>query len=307
MTLGDIYRKSVEVGIASDWRGQDRIDGILATARSESSGPGFDRDRLFNPYGDTRIAFGDPDTPVEAILVGIEIWPKEVLLAGLMRTMGKPVDLCISHHTSCVNRGMFNFSDILLTHKCCLAEVGVPREQYDPAVDKWLSELGSDWKLDTVNTARNLDLPLLVVHTPCDLLHVKRTRDLFARMRGSPLREIVEVLNGTEEFQQNPHREVVVHGDPEAKPGKVYNPVGAGWRPLVPLFELACQAGINTALLVEVPEEHLTVAAEYGVNVLGVPANPNCNYGINILLDELEQCAPLTIYEAENFVRVRRV
>lgn len=307
MTLREIYEKAVEVGKAHDWRGKACIDQILAKARAEASKPGFDSDRLFNPYGDTRIVFGDLDTPIRSILVGIEIWPKEVLLAGLMRSAGKPVDLCISHHTTCVNRGFFCFDDILLTHKYSLEEVGVPRDKYDPLVDQWIADPGSEWKLDTINAARNLDIPLLVIHTPCDLIHVTRTRDIFDRMRDRPLAEIAEELNSTEEFARHPYLAVVVHGDADARPGAVYNPVGAGWQPKVEIFELACRAGIDTALLVAPQPEHLEMAADHGVNVVHLPSDPNCTYGINVMLDEFERYGPLTIYEAENFVRVRRV
>ena len=308
MTLQEIYEKAIEVGLANDWRGKACIDGILERARNESSNPGFDPERLHNPYGDTRIVVGDPDTPVSHVLVGIDVWPSEVLLAGVMRNAGKPVDLCFSHHTTCVNRGMFNFADILLTHKYSLQEVGVPKEKYDPPVDKWIADPGNVWKLDTINTARNLDIPLIVIHTPCDLIHVRRTRDLFRDMVDRPLAEIAGALNATEEFRLNPYEEVVIHGDVEAKPGKVYNSVGAGWRPKVELFALACEAGIDTAVLVGGNlQEYLEVAAAHGVNIFQMPPNPNCIYGVNTLLDELERVEPLTIYEAENFTRVRRL
>ena len=307
MTLQEIYEKAVEVGKANDWRGEDCIEQVLAMARAEASESGFDPDRLFNPYGDTRIIFGDPDTPVESILVGIEIWPKEVLLAGAMRNAGKREDLCISHHTTCVNRGFFCFDDILLTHKYSLAEAGVPRDKYDPLVDQWISNPGREWKLDTINAAKNLDIPLLVIHTPCDLIHVKRTREVFGSMKDRSLAEIATELNDIEEFARHPYLDVVVHGDADAKPGTVYNPIGAGWQPKLEVFELACEAGIDTALLVAPQPEHFAMAADHGVNVVHIPSDPNCTYGINVMLDELERCGVLTIYEAENFVRVRRV
>ncbi len=107
MKLREIYELAIKVGIESDWRGRECIDSIFEKARQESDEPGFDKDRLFNPYGDTRIVYGDSDTEIRSILVGIKIWPAEVLLTGQLRQMGKEVDLCLLHHTSCINRGLY--------------------------------------------------------------------------------------------------------------------------------------------------------------------------------------------------------
>ena len=307
MTLGQLYEKAVQVGMANDWRGQACLDAIFAKAREDSSQPGFDEERLVNPYGDTRIAFGDRDKEVRSALVGINITPSEVVLAGVMRQMGKEVDLCLSHHVTCVNRGMYFFDDILVTHKYALAEVGVAEEEYEEAVDQWMSEVGYHWKMDTINAAKNLDIALMTIHTPCDLLHVKQTRDTFARMQDAELGQIAAELNRVEETRQTPFEEVTVHGDDSAKPGKVYNPTGAGWRPLIGLFELACQAGIDTAVLVSCDESYLDMAEKHGVNIVELPHNSNDNHGINRMLDEIEKTGPLTVYEAGDFKRVKRI
>ena len=127
LTIRDIYRKAVEIAISVDWRGPECLDAIFAKAREESSRPDFDADRLWNPYGDSRIAWGDPDTEVRSVIVGIEIHPVHLTMAAAMRQAGQPIDLVLSHHMSCINRGLYYFDDILVTHKLNLAEVGVPR------------------------------------------------------------------------------------------------------------------------------------------------------------------------------------
>lgn len=307
MTIREIYEKAIAVGREADWRGEECIEGILSRAREDSDKPDFDSDRLFNPYGDCRIASGNPDTEVNSVLVGINITSVELTLAGLLRTQGKPLDLVISHHTSCVNRGLFHYEDILLFHKYHLKEVGVPIETYDRLVDDWSAELKYTWRLDTLNTARILDMPLIVIHTPCDLLHIRHTREVFRRMSDRPLGKIAEEINGLEEIKRNPYAKVVVHGDSGALPGRVYNPGGGGWRPLIGIFEAACNTGIDTALLVSPTEEYFAAARQYGVNVVQIPHDPNDIYGINLMLDELERIHPLTIYDAESFMRVRRV
>ena len=68
MRLGDIYDACVSAGMAADPRGQAEIDRVLADARKEydkldeDDEPFFDTEKLTNPYADTRICAGDPDT-----------------------------------------------------------------------------------------------------------------------------------------------------------------------------------------------------------------------------------------------------
>ena len=304
MTIRDIYMRAIETGMRIDWRGRAAIDEILGKAKADAGKPGFDRDRLFNPYGDTRIAVGDEDTEVTAILVGIEIHPVHVLQIAAMRQMGTRVDLALSHHVSCINRGLYYFDDILDIHKCSLGEVGVPAAQYEPAIAAWKGEVPYGWRMDLINMARTLGVPLMNIHTPCDLFHVKNIRDTFTQMEDATLGEIAAHLTeATEEVRRTPYEQYFVRGDESARPGTVYNSIGAGWRVPVTMFKLACDAGIDTAVFVNPGAEHLELAAEYGVNILDVPHNSNDNHGINRMLDELQEMGPLTIYDANDFVR----
>ena len=119
--------------------------------------------------------------------------------------------------------------------------------------------------------------------------------------------DIADELNKVEEIQQHPFDKVIIHGANMAKPGKVYNPAGAGWRPVIELFELACKAGIDTAVLISPTEEYIIMANRYGVNIIELPHDSNDNYEINLMLDELEKTdGSITIYEAHNFKRVTK-
>lgn len=307
MKLYELYRKAIEIGMRIDWRPKGAIDSILRQAKADSDTEGFDRDRLFNPYGDTRIAFGDGEAEVKAVLVGIEIHPHHLLQAAVMRQGGARVDLALSHHMSCINRGLYHFDDILDFHNYSLAEAGVPRELYEPLVAKWKKDISYEWKMDTVNMARGLNVPLMNIHTPCDLFHVTHIRRTMEQMKDATVGQIAEHLSRTiEEVRRTPYERYSVRGDASAKPGKVYVPIGAGWAPPPELFRLACEAGINTAVLVTPKPEHLQLAAKHNVAILDVPHNSNDNFGINMLLDALQEDGELTIHDAHNFTRVRR-
>jgi hypothetical protein len=307
VTIRDIYRKAVEIGMGIDWRGQECLDAIFSKAKEDADKPGFDEDRLWNPYGDSRIACGDPDTEVRSVLVGIEIHPEHLLMASHMRQAGKPVDLCLSHHMSCVNRGLYYFDDILVAHRRSLVEIGVPAGVYDPVIDAWCGEVKYEWKRNPTSVARHLDLPLMNIHMPCDLFHVKRLRDMLAGMSGATLGEVVDVFNDNEEIRRTPYEEACVHGDASASLGKVYVQTGAGWSAPPHVFALACKTGIDTACYVWPNDEILAVAKQYNVNVIEVPHNSNDNFGINSLLDALiRELGPLTVYDTHEFLRVER-
>lgn len=307
MDMRDIYMKAVEVGTEIDWRGPQAVEETLAKARQDSSEPGFDRDRLFNPYGDTRMAAGDPETEVTAMLVGIEIHPFHLVQIAAMRQMGTRIDMALSHHMSCINRGLYYFDDILAIHRCNLTEVGVPAREAEEAVACWQAQIPYGWHMDTVNTARNLGILLMNIHTPCDLFHVRNIRETLARMADATLGGIAaELTETTDEVRLTPYEQYDVIGDPHARPGKVYSPIGAGWTAPLDHLKLACEAGINTAVFVNPGQAHRDMAERYGVNILTVPHNSNDRYGINRMLDQLQTMGPLTIYDAHDFIRFER-
>jgi len=74
--------------IENDLRGRDEIQKLLAEESDrfekldEKEREYFDRDRLFNPFSDTRILYGDAELEVEKAIIGIDMEVSEVLLGG---------------------------------------------------------------------------------------------------------------------------------------------------------------------------------------------------------------------------------
>ncbi len=87
MKLQDIYETAYNEGIAADPRGREGVERVLERARKafadlpENKQWEFDQETLVNPYADTRILVGDPDTEISTMLVGIDLevgrscWP----------------------------------------------------------------------------------------------------------------------------------------------------------------------------------------------------------------------------------------
>src|SRR3989338_1036420 len=104
MKLTDIYRNSVKMGISKDPRDGREIRQEFNKAKSEYrklKGPdkrAFDTERFTNPYADTRILYGDPQTEIKSIMVGIDMESPEILTADRLNDRGMSVDLVMAHH-----------------------------------------------------------------------------------------------------------------------------------------------------------------------------------------------------------------
>ena len=94
MKLIDVYRLAIQTGIEHDLRPKEMIDRILEKEKArydslnEEERSYFDMERLWNPYGDTRLSYGDGDLDVKRLMWGIDIETGEVLLADRLREKG---------------------------------------------------------------------------------------------------------------------------------------------------------------------------------------------------------------------------
>src|SRR5665647_1494288 len=104
MKLQEMYESAVRAGRRADPRGEKGIARILEEARKahDDLPPErrweFDTESLTNPFADTRILVGDPDTEVRRLLVGIDIMVGEILLADRLRQNGAGIDAVLAHH-----------------------------------------------------------------------------------------------------------------------------------------------------------------------------------------------------------------
>ena len=86
--LDEIYKIAVQAGRDADPRGAERLEKELAAAKKEydelkeKDREFFDLERLTNPYADTRILNGAPETDVRAVLVGIDMEVGETRARG---------------------------------------------------------------------------------------------------------------------------------------------------------------------------------------------------------------------------------
>ncbi|MGD9347597.1 MAG: NGG1p interacting factor NIF3, partial [Candidatus Aminicenantes bacterium] len=103
MKLEKLYKKVVETGINNDLRGKNEVKKRLKEEKKrfdkleKDDLEFYDKDRLFNPYPDTRILNGDKSLEIGKVIVGIDMQVGEILLTHLLNKDKKEkIDLLIS-------------------------------------------------------------------------------------------------------------------------------------------------------------------------------------------------------------------
>ncbi|MBI3946988.1 MAG: hypothetical protein HY321_13775 [Armatimonadetes bacterium] len=316
MTIRDLYQFAIEQGMERDPRGPEELRRQMREAREEYEGldgkerAGFDAERFTNPFGDTRLVYGDPETPVRRLVCGIDITVGEVLLADALRHHGRPVDLVLGHHTSGIAGALGSRRDTIWPQVRMLTDFGVPAHKAEKLIRK-----GAEGQQRSVNAPVNqvaeaLGLPLMTIHSPADAFlrqegaralreeGLRTVGDLVAYCDSLPeVRWLIERGKGTE----------VAVGDRRDPLGKVYFCFYGGWNPTPEVFEAICEAGCGTLWVVATSEPLNEVARKRRVSVVVIPHYPADNFGLNRLFDAaMERFGDFDIVPTSNYVRIRR-
>ncbi|MCK7476531.1 MAG: hypothetical protein M0C28_02345 [Candidatus Moduliflexus flocculans] len=211
MKLEQLYRKAVAAGIANDPRGPEEVRRVLDERAGEirksskdDERDGWEEDRLFNPYADTRLLAGDPATEVRKALVGIDMDVAEVLLAHtLNRDRAAGIDLVLAHHPQGV--ALAQLSDVMRLQSDMLAAHGVNIAVAEQLLDKRIDEVGRRVLPGNhnraVDAARLLGLPMMCVHTPADNCVNTYLAALFEREKPSRLKDLIALLKTIPEYR----------------------------------------------------------------------------------------------------------
>ena len=170
MKLREIYETAVRMGIEADPRGKAGVDEFLARTRKrydalpEHLKALADPDELTNPFNDTRIYVGDPDTEVTTLIGGIDMNTGEVLLADRLREKGVPVDAIYTHHPE--GWGLTKLDSVMEVQADIWAGLGVPIQAGEKLIMERMDEvrrrlmpLNYD---QAVDAARLLGVPVLL-------------------------------------------------------------------------------------------------------------------------------------------------
>ena len=318
MTIKNIYDLAIKMGIESDLRGKDFVLKQLKKTKekyqklSKEKKEEFDKEKLVNPYSDTRILFGNPDKKIKRIMVGIDISPAELMIAQyLSNHSGKKIDLVISHHPLGV--ALADLSDVMHLQAEILSKYGVPINIAESVTRPRISEVARGVAPinhnQAVDSAKLLNLSLMCVHTPADNLAAGFLSRKLGKSDLETLGEIIKFLKDIPEYKEATKLKAgpkIFVGNPESRTGKiVLTEITGGTSGAKEIYQHMAHAGICTIIGMHMKEEHRQEAEKAHVGVVIAGHMSSDSIGINLFLDELEKRG-IEIVPCSGLIRVKR-
>ena len=317
MKLERIYRKSVEIGIANDLRGKNEINKILKEEKDKfkkiekEEAEYFDKERLSNPFSDTRILNGDLDTEIKKIIVGIDMQVGELLLTYLLnKDTDQKIDLVLSHHPE--GLALAQLYEVMKLQADLLANYGITISVAEQLMEKRISEIERRLMpvnhTRTVDVARVLGIPMMCIHTPADNCVTSYLKKTFDKENPFRLRNLLQILKNIPEYNKSAKLQVppkIVNGTENSKCGKIYVDMTGGTEGSKEIFEKYANSGISTIVCMHLSEEHLENAKKANLNVVIAGHIASDVLGLNLLFDELEKDEKLEFFSVSGFERIR--
>ncbi len=314
MKTKEIYNLAIQMGIKTDFRGEEGVKRFLENRKKkyekmdEKEKREFDKEALENPYLDSRIYHIAEDKEIKKVLVGIDIEPAELLLS---KEIGD-IDLIIAHHPT--GKGLAHLADVMNLQCDVLNFYGVPINVAEGLMKERISEVArgvnSANHQRTVDAAKLLRINLMNSHTPCDNLAAKFLKDLVEEKKPERVGELVNLLKEIPE-----HKEAIkigagpkiFVGDSENRCGKIaLTEITGGTEGSPKLYEKMAQAGIGTIIGMHISEEHKKEAEVAHLNVVIAGHMSSDSLGVNLFLDELEKRG-VEIISCSGLIRISRV
>ncbi len=317
MKIKEIYRLAIEKGMGKDPRSQEAVLKLLEKEKNlygemkEDEKVEFDTDRLFNPYGDTRILYGDPDCEVSRVLAGIDMETGEVLLADRISAQGRKIDLIIAHHPE--GKALSALYQVMKLQEDVLAKFGVPINVAEGIMASRINEVKQGlMPLNhnrAVDAAKLLDIPLMCVHTPADNLVNDLIQKLMDEKQPETLGDVVKLLKEIPEYAAAVRYNAgpaIVLGSKEKRAGKIMVDMTGGTSGSEDAYAKLATAGVGTLIVMHIGEKHRKEAEKNHVHVIIAGHMASDSLGLNLFLDELAgrgieiiPCAGLLRYERE--------
>jgi len=303
----------------ADPRGRDAVKRSLAFEKekfdklSTDEKKFYDKERLVNPYADSRILYNPSNGGVKKILCGIDIDTGEILLADYLKKTARGVDLVMAHHPQ--GYSYSNFFDVMYMQSEIQSKWGVPINIAEDLLDKRCRDVEMSVMprnhAKTVDAAKITGIPFLNVHTPADNHVASFLGKIFAAAKNLRLKDVVARLAKIEEYRwarKNflPGPKIIV-GKPGSSAGKIVIDMTGGTEGPVDIISKMAAAGVGTIVGMHFSEKHIKKARSSHVNIIIAGHISSDNLGLNLLFDKVEKkFGKLQITECSGFHRVSR-
>jgi hypothetical protein len=319
MKLEKLYKKVISIGIENDLRNKKEIDKLLKQEKekfdklNKKEKEFYDKDKLFNPFSDTRILHGEQSFDIKKIIVGIDMEIGEILLTHqLNKENNENIDLIISHHPE--GFALAQLYDVMRLQADLLSQYGITISVAEQLMEKRISEVERGIlpvnHNRAVDAARILNIPMMCVHTPADNCVTKYLKNLFDKEKPYNLKELIELLKKMPEYKKSSKLQAppkIIHGCENNKCGKIYVDMTGGTGGSEDIFDKIANSGISTLVGMHIGEKHLKKAKQANLNIVIAGHISSDTLGLNLLFDEIEKDNKLDFMGISGFERFRRI
>ncbi len=317
ITLQQLYEKSRDLAIKHGPRTKKDVDKQLKDLADEykkmekEKKEYFDKERLTNPYLDSRILTGDPKTKLTSVLVGIDIGVGEVLLANELSKKGKKVDAIIAHHPE--GRALIDLTQVMTIQIEQAVEDGVPINVIEKQIGGRVNDLNRALHptnhFQVPQAAELLGIPMACFHTFADNLVYRFMKNYISKAKPRYVKDVIDALMKLPEYQhakKQGNGPMLFTGSEKNHCGKIsYSGFTGGTSGPKETVEKMAQAGVGTVLAMHMPEDHRKLAEKHHMNVVICGHMASDSLGMNIVMDELEK-KKVKILPCGGFIRVSR-
>ena len=318
MTIEEIYKLAIKMGIDADPRGISKVKNVLERTKkdykelSEKKKKYFDKESFDNPYSDTRILFGDHKKQVKKVVAGIDANGTEVLLVDRLNEKGEGVDLLIAHHPS--GHALASLHEVMDILVDTFAQKGVPENVAYGLLQESMGlvkrKFGPLNHSQAIDIAKLLGVPILALHTVWDNIGDAFMRDLLSKKEKEfeTVSDIVDAICEIPEFEEalrGKNGPSVVSGSAKARTGKIVVSFTGGTNPSKELYVELAKAGVGTLVEMHIPEDSVTELKKAHINAIDVGHMAADSIGANIFLDQLEKRG-VEVIPVSGLIRVSR-
>lgn len=317
MKLEKFYKNVIEIGIDNDLRGKNEVKKLLKEEKEKfdklkkAELEFYDKDRLFNPYPDTRILNGDKNLEIGKVIVGIDMQVGEILLTHLLNKDKKEkIDLLVSHHPE--GYALAQLYDVMRLQADLLAHHGISISVAEQLMEKRISEVERRFlpvnHTRAVDAARVMGIPMMCIHTAADNCVANYLTKIFAKKKPQKLKDILDILKSIPEYKKSMKLQVppkIVNGSESNKCGKIYVDMTGGTEGSKEIFEKFANSGVSTLVGMHFSEEHIESAKKANLNLIIAGHISSDVLGLNLLFDEIEKEETLKFIGVSGFERIR--
>jgi putative NIF3 family GTP cyclohydrolase 1 type 2 len=296
MTIQEIYKLAIELGIKNDFRTKKEISEYLKEKKEayESLDKGdknyFDKEQLTNPYSDTRIHNEAGKKPIKKVLASIDITQGSLLIA---KELG--VDLVINHHP--IGLALAGLDDVMNYQIDQMEKLGISVNVAEKMIHKRISEVARGINPSNhyaiIDAAKALRIDLMNVHTPADNLSAQFVGREIEKANPKYVKDVLKVIGSIWEYQEAKRRgsgSMLFSGIEKNRAGKIIvSEFTGGTEGSKEIYQAMANAGVGTIISMHQSEEHRKAAEEAHINVVVAGHISSDSIGMNLFLDELEK------------------